>query len=189
MNVVVLDVDPRHGGTLESLGGLPKTLMSWSGRGDGGVHLYFKRPYGRLSDRNLQGIDLRDAGKHYVIAPPSHHPDTGLAYRWEVGEVAEMPRHLVEMLHVPDRVRAPRQQLSIDGSAGTDGDGLVRYVAKLAEGERNSGLFWAACRAEEDGLLDMIQEDLTGAGLATGLAASEVARTIESARRTAGGWQ
>src|SRR5689334_13506215 len=49
-NMLVLDVDPRHGGD-ESLaahekihGKLPDTLTTVSGRGDGGMHLFFRRP-------------------------------------------------------------------------------------------------------------------------------------------------
>ena len=65
-SMFVLDVDPRNGG-LESLaeletahGSLPETLMTLSGRGDGGCHRFFRRPPGRLSCKLLgPGIDLK----------------------------------------------------------------------------------------------------------------------------------
>ncbi len=50
---LVLDVDPRNAGDLNVLttlvGELPETLTVWSGRNDGGRHLYFRRPVGPLS--------------------------------------------------------------------------------------------------------------------------------------------
>src|SRR5215213_3476692 len=47
-HLVVLDIDPRNGGSvaaLEALAGLlPDTLIVWSGRGDGGHHRFYRRP-------------------------------------------------------------------------------------------------------------------------------------------------
>jgi hypothetical protein len=64
-SMFVLDVDPRNGG-LESLaemrakhGSLPETLMTLSGRGDGGCHRFYRRPPGRLSSKLLGGTDKR----------------------------------------------------------------------------------------------------------------------------------
>ena len=65
-SMVVLDIDPRHGGltslaTLEDKHGrLPETLTTLSGRGDGGRHLFLRRPPGRLSSKRLgAGIDVK----------------------------------------------------------------------------------------------------------------------------------
>lgn len=104
--LVVLDVDPRNGGDLAELGKLagsiPETLTVWSGRGDGGRHLYFRRPTGPLTSTRLPaGIDLKVAG--YCIVPPSIHPATGRAYRWEHRPVVPMPRRLRELLRQPGR--------------------------------------------------------------------------------------
>lgn len=80
----VLDVDPRHPKydplVLAKLR-LPETRRSWSGREDGGHHLWFR---GRRPLRKLgHGLDIKD--EHgYVVAPPSLHPATGLPYRWEL---------------------------------------------------------------------------------------------------------
>jgi Bifunctional DNA primase/polymerase, N-terminal len=50
-SLLVIDVDPRNGGSLAELesltGPLPATLTAWSGRDDGGRHLYFRRPLAR----------------------------------------------------------------------------------------------------------------------------------------------
>lgn len=106
---VVLDVDPRSWGdrTLDRLvaehGPLPPTLTAITGRGDGGHHLWLTRPPGRLTGRLLPGVDLKASG--YVVAPPSIHPDTGVAYRWVLPalQVAIPPRWLVDLITEPDR--------------------------------------------------------------------------------------
>jgi len=103
--LVVLDVDPRHGGA-ESLaafeaehGPLPDTLEVLTG--GGGRHLYFRHPGGRVGNRvGLRpGMDLRGDGG-CVVAPPSVHP-SGQSYAWRQGRgpddraAAPLPRGLV----------------------------------------------------------------------------------------------
>lgn len=99
--VVVLDVDPRHGGQeslgkLESeYGPLPNTVEAITG--GGGRHLYFSHPGGEVRNRtNIEpGIDLRGDGG-CIVAPPSVHP-SGKRYRWKKGhspgqaELARLP--------------------------------------------------------------------------------------------------
>jgi len=87
--LVVLDIDPKHGGDhslnrLEALHGpLAATLAATTG--GGGRHLYFAHPGGIIRNRAglAQGIDLRGDGG-YVVAPPSRHP-SGRLYAWEPG--------------------------------------------------------------------------------------------------------
>ena len=87
--LVVLDVDPRHGGdrSLTELerehGSLPRTMEAITG--GGGRHLYFAHPGGRVPNRtNIEpGIDLRGDGG-CIVAPPSVHP-SGKRYRWKKG--------------------------------------------------------------------------------------------------------
>lgn len=103
--LVVLDVDPRHGGE-ESLrklereyGALPDTMESVTG--GGGRHLYFSHPGGAVHNRtNIEpGIDLRGDGG-CIVAPPSVHP-SGNRYRWKKdhapGDIRPAP--LPEWLH------------------------------------------------------------------------------------------
>lgn len=84
----VVDIDPRNGGVEPA--DLPPTWKAWSGRGDGGYHLWFRgdRPKGKLGP----GVDVKD-WTGYVVAPPSLHPDTGLPYHWdqEPAELSEWP--------------------------------------------------------------------------------------------------
>lgn len=87
--LVVLDVDPRHGGnkSLRELerehGPLPKTMSSVTG--GGGRHYYFSHPGGEVRNRTniAPGIDLRGDGG-CIVAPPSVHP-SGKPYRWVKG--------------------------------------------------------------------------------------------------------
>ena len=94
ISMLVLDIDPRNGGILDALtaaaGPIPPTLTAWSGRNDGGRHLYFLRPAGRLTSTKLPtGVDLKVNG--YCIVPPSLHPATFQPYRWDQRPAAELP--------------------------------------------------------------------------------------------------
>jgi putative DNA primase/helicase len=108
-NLVILDVDVQHNGmvSFEEMGladKLPKTPMVRTGRG--GMHFYFRhKEAGNSAGRIAEGIDIRggkDGKDGYVVAPPSIHPDTGVAYEWEVlpseVEVAELPDFLLELI-------------------------------------------------------------------------------------------
>ena len=102
----VIDVDPRNGG-LESVaalekkhGRLPETLMTLSGRGDGGCHRFYRRPPGKLSHKRLgPGIDLKTSNG-YVVLPPSIHPDTGRPYVRVDAPVAAPPVWLTDLLRL-----------------------------------------------------------------------------------------
>ncbi len=134
-NLIVLDVDPKHGGD-DSLavlgrrfGALPETVEAQTG--GGGRHLYFAHPGGLVPNRAglAQGIDLRGDGG-YVVAPPSLHP-SGKAYAWAAGRspddigLAALPRWLL-FAH-----RGPRARRSL-----ADWQLLVREG--VAAGERNT---------------------------------------------------
>ncbi len=137
--LVVLDVDPRHGGA-ESLrdlegehGQLPKTLEAVSG--GGGRHLYFAHPGGVVRNRVgiAPGIDLRGDGG-CIVAPPSRHP-SGRRYRWASGCAPD------ELPPAP----LPRWLGARAGDAQRHGGHAPRYWRKLlrhgvAEGERNDTL-------------------------------------------------
>jgi len=85
-NLLVLDIDPQHGG-VESLGRLeaksgklPITVRAATG--GGGLHFYFAHPGEFVPNRVgvAPGVDLRGDGG-YVVAPPSRHP-SGRYYNW-----------------------------------------------------------------------------------------------------------
>lgn len=175
--VIVLDVDPRNGGDLGSLGILPQTLTAATG--GGGWHLWYQHSgpvRGKVPD--VQGIDIK-TGSGYLVAPPSIHPDTGVAYRWaDRSPVAVLPRKLAK--------RIGRQSVFSPRPAGilpSSPDALVRFVGDSQEGERNNRLFWAACRAVEQGA-DHMLPDIAAAAMSTGLEAHAVDNTIKSAINT-----
>lgn len=104
-NLVVLDIDPRHGGEAslqlleDDTGPIPSTLEAITGAG--GRHLYFAHPGRPVRNRAglRPGIDLRGDGG-LVLAPPSLHP-CGRRYAWATGrspteaEPAPLPPRLL----------------------------------------------------------------------------------------------
>ncbi len=136
-NLVVLDIDPKHGGdaSLQRLeqrfGPLPATIEATTG-GEG-RHFYFAHPGSLIRNRAglAQGIDLRGDGG-YIVAPPSVHP-SGRPYAWASGRspedlaLAAMPRWILPAFR-GDRAR---RTLS-------DWRRLVR--AGVPEGQRNAGI-------------------------------------------------
>ncbi|MDH4017802.1 MAG: bifunctional DNA primase/polymerase [Actinomycetota bacterium] len=106
--LIVVDVDPRHGGD-RSLAALvkrhtrlPDTVESRTG--GGGRHLYFAHPGGELHNRAgfEPGLDVRGDGG-CVVAPPSIHP-SGKRYAWRKGhgpddlEPVAAPEWLLEIV-------------------------------------------------------------------------------------------
>lgn len=178
--LLVLDVDPRNGGDVQALGSLPETLTCWSGREDGGRHLYFLRPHGPLTSTKLPaGIDLKANG--YCVVPPSIHPATGHPYRWEGADVAALPSHLRDLL----RPAPPKPKPQFAGAGKRSGQPLVDFVARHVHQGVNSALYWAARRAAEEGILDQLADDLVRTATAVGESERRAAATVESARKAA----
>lgn len=113
--LVVLDVDPDHGGEaslarlVEAHGALPAGRAVRTG--SGGRHLYFRHPGGAVRNdagRRLgPGLDVRGDGG-YVIAPPSRHASGG---RYGVaghgGTLPELPGWVKRLLRPPEPARRP----------------------------------------------------------------------------------
>lgn len=95
----VIDIDPRNGGdkTLrELLGGESAPLSIVQLSGGGGWHIFYEgEPSGTLGT----GIDVKRAGRGFVVAAPSMH-ESGRAYAWREGcapwerEIAPLPEAL-----------------------------------------------------------------------------------------------
>lgn len=160
--IVVLDIDPRHGGD-ESLaelirqhGELPDTVEAQTG--GGGRHLIFAHPGDEVPNRaNIRpGIDVRGDGG-YIVGSPSVHI-SGRAYAWRSGhgpdelQPAPMPTWLRELL--TDRHNGGRQQQPTTEQPvlhNGNGDELARlvtaaaqyvlHVASASEGTRNTAAF------------------------------------------------
>jgi hypothetical protein len=185
--LVIIDIDPRNGGAISAIEALTGceitgTRTVWSGRGDGGRHLYYWRPDGPLTAHRLPvGVDLKTSG--YVIAPPSIHPATGQPYIWDDQPLNRMPPDLLALLAAPAPVKPAGHGTTSPGRGPT---GLIEFVAAQPWGNINNGLHWAACRAVEHGWLDnTLSEELAAAAVAAGETDSAARRTIRSAERTA----
>jgi hypothetical protein len=177
-SVVVIDVDPRNGGDVNALGELPETLTCWSGRGDGGRHLYFQRPHGPLTSTKMPtGIDVKVNG--YCVVPPSLHPTTGQPYRWEGSAIAPLPTHLRELLRPPQPAFTRPCRTATAGS----GKGLVGFVAKHVNQGVNKALYWAARRAAEQGILEELADELIRVAVQVGESEKRATATVESARK------
>jgi len=112
-NLVVLDIDPRHGGdesfaTLEKTHGqIPQTVRFQTG--GGGEHILFRHPGSAVKNSESkigQGIDVRGDGG-LVVAPPSQHI-SGHYYSISVDchpddtGIANLPPWLAKMITLPD---------------------------------------------------------------------------------------
>lgn len=187
--LVVIDIDPRNGGSLDAIeavaGKLPETLTSWSGREDGGRHMYFWRPQGvnLTSTRLPAGVDLKVGGRGYCILPPSIHQATGKPYRWgePLCHILDLPYRLRDLLCPPPRV----SRVPVARHGNVNPSGLLRVVRDARQGQRNNALFWSAARAAENGILETLTAELVSISIANGLTDSEALDTIASAARTA----
>lgn len=196
--LVVLDVDPRHGGDA-SLGRLvaahgPLPPGRTVATGGEGTHLYFRHPGHKVSNdagRRLgDGLDIRGDGG-YVVAPPSRHPSGG---RYAVvargGEIPAMPGWLIERLQAP--VHAPRPPVDRfhrgdDTTAWAKAAlrGELERLEQAEPGSRNSTLNRVAFRLGQiiaGGQLDEAEVEslLIGGAVSIGLGEREAVATVHS---------
>jgi len=188
--LVVLDVDPAHGGNrslsalLQVHGRLTPTPSAITG--GGGSHLYFAYPGVPVPNRtHLEpGIDLRGDGG-YVVAPPSVHP-TGARYRWKrppgMTVIAPMPDWLGAPPPRPAESRAPAAR----AKPASHWQGLVR--AGVTEGQRNNTVASLAGHLLhhdiDPGVVLELLLSWNEARCRPPLPPDEVARTVSSIRRT-----
>ncbi len=180
--VVVVDLDV-HGpaGLVDGAGLLVRTPT-------GGAHAYFPATPG-TEQRSWQaagaGVDFRGDGG-YIIAPPSRRTIDGTVRSYEIADIAAHSVGPVDAARLRDfldpRPAAPARN---EGAAATvAADRLASWVAGRGEGERNRGLFWAACRLAENGTPPADTLDALGPPAArAGLSEREIATTVRSAYR------
>ncbi|QUY61145.1 bifunctional DNA primase/polymerase [Gulosibacter molinativorax] len=197
--VEVVDVDVHSTGTgfpafrTAHREGLAAGWASLVRTPSGGLHAYYPADPDR-SQSSWQAarahVDFRGDGG-YIIAPPSRVLRPGgvrTPYRLIVAgntpapvDAARLRDFLDTRTPVPfDRARASRFE-----PRGSDAKVLAGWVAGRGEGERNRGLFWAACRLAEAGTPpDATLEALGPAAEHAGLRSREIMATIRSAYRT-----
>ena len=140
-DLLVLDIDPRHGGNKRlrrlkrQLGALPETVTAKTG--GGGLHLFFKHPSfkvrkdtaGKLLGR---GIDVLCDGC-IVVAPPSLHA-SGRRYVWVEGKSFQD----IEPAKLPKAWRNRLRGESANKSARNDGK--PKTAGQVPRGQRNNHL-------------------------------------------------
>lgn len=159
----------------------------------GGMHAYYPAAPG-IEQRSWQaaraGVDFRGDGG-YVIVPPSLRSISGSTVSYRVESVNPGPSSPIDsdaLRNFLDPRSAPRPVANPGLRREADAERLAAWVANRQEGERNAGLFWAACRLAENGVapadaLNLLSEAAGHAGLGD----REVTRTVRSAYRTVSG--
>jgi hypothetical protein len=173
----VLDVDVREAGSgfpafnrLKRAGLLAGALALVRTPG-AGVHAYYtgtSQPCARLPAHQ---IDYKAAGGYVLVPPSVVH---GRAYELvdHRAGITRLDWQAVRELLDPPRRTAAR--LPQDGDVAR----LAAWVAAQPPGNRNAGLFWAACRIYGDtGAADL----LVAAAVRAGLSLAEARRTVASA--------
>ncbi|MFD3512609.1 bifunctional DNA primase/polymerase [Streptomyces sp. NPDC058657] len=190
-HLIGIDLDTKHGddpvAALEQLGrahdfALPPTVTVVTP--SGGRHLWLTGPSDlavpNSASRLAPGIDIRGAGG-YLVGPGSltRHG----VYRLAPG-TAQLPAALCPPPLLALLTRRPRRPPPAPLTCGyARGHGLVEFVRAAREGQRNTRLFWAACRAYENGLGETLAPALTEAALHCGLTLTEARSTLASAAR------
>lgn len=155
----------------------------------GGMHAYFPadpvRPQASWQAARAY-VDFRGAGG-YVVVPPSVIGASGERRgRYELIGGAQphpIPVDAAALRNFLDPHPKPSYQRS-GISRAEDAARLAGWVAVLGEGERNRGLFWAACRLAEAGVAPSVTLGALGpAAEQAGLPSREVFTTIRSAYR------
>lgn len=150
--LVVIDIDPRHGGmeslkALSKLGGFPITPEVFTG--GGGEHIYLAHPGNGAKVKSVQqfggypGIDIKGDGG-YVVAPPSKHI-SGSKYTWKrhhlKNRVAAIPAWVLTMAETKARDGIPpRDAVHINKSISSL-EGCNGFVTLIQKGGRDSAIF------------------------------------------------
>ena len=192
--IVIIDIDPRNGGTetwAAVLGDRKYRQTRTVKTRSGGTHIYFRTD---LTPEQLRpslgpGIDVKRAGKGYVVVPPSE----GYSFI-KGGAPSDVPDWLIEELHVVAAPRggngeaSPPKYFPFEFGTAYGLGGLERILGRLAQaepGDRNNSLNKAAFGAAQlvaGGELDEThaQEALYELALKIGQGAGEAKATILS---------
>ncbi|MCA2187731.1 bifunctional DNA primase/polymerase [Nonomuraea cavernae] len=184
----VLDIDVKPGGTgwpafhrLRAAGLLPEPLV-FVGTPSGGGHAHYVGTDQACGSLKRHFIDWKSSGG-YVLTPPSvvdGRPYTLISERPEAR--AQLNWSSVrQFLDPPKPVRAAPHRASV----GTGIDHLAAFLAGKTKPGRNQALFWAACRASENGASEVELHELYRAmQFGDGFDERQAARTVADAFRT-----
>lgn len=202
--LVIIDVDPRHGGHV-TMGRLAEAGYTFpicpeSVTGNRGRHLWFLLPENvALHLFKLgAGIDVKWNG--YIVAPPSwigpSSAGPGGRYQFLDGRdlwsvtIPDLPQWVITHLQKPKPpAKPPRASPCSPGVAIRRLDGLARFVAGAPNGNRNQALNWASFRAAELVCQNQLSASEVAAILKTAAIRAglddprEISQTIESGLR------
>lgn len=158
----------------------------------GGMHAYYpadpEQPQPSWQAARAH-VDFRGTGGYIVVPPSVVQLNDERRGRYELVRAAEPAVRGVDGTALRDFLD-PRPAPSFrpgGASEVPDATRLAGWVAALREGERNRGLFWAACRLAEAGTSPASALDTLGpAAEHIGLPPREVFVTIRSAYRAVG---
>jgi Bifunctional DNA primase/polymerase, N-terminal len=183
--VDALDIDlPRHHTARDwwrqNRHRIPRTRIHRTG--SGGLHALFRQNdiVRCVAGKIALGIDTRGTGGYVIWWPAFGLPVLSDA------PLASWPDWLLEEFKPKPRAPGVTRTFCPEGLDWLRG--LVRLVAATGEGERNSILFWASCRAGEAvrdgrGNEDFVVDVLIEAASRAGLPQEEARRTIQSGMR------
>ncbi len=195
--LVILDFDPRNGAPTPWKLGLPSTQVAYTP--SGGQHLYYRVPKGlRFKGQFVQGVDVKAAGRGYVLLPPSRLDESSNYYRWmSVGAlIADLPNQVLLDITKDDlpqlgagaEAYGKRKYFPWERGSGY-GLGVLRRcvndVCQAREGGRNNALnkatFEVTCFIAGGELSEAVLEDILEAAVANGLSRTEATLTMRSA--------
>ncbi|MFI2633928.1 bifunctional DNA primase/polymerase [Streptomyces collinus] len=159
----------------------------------GGYHAWWSGPADvKVPNRAghlAPGVDVRGSGG-YLVGPGSRSAAGLYTLASDPNEVVvePIPGRLLQLMTADTTPPRPARPFTGRVTGGRTLVGLVRVVLDAPQGQRNSRLYWAACRAFEHagaGLFpaDSAHDALTQAAAAIDLPDNEAAATIASARR------
>jgi hypothetical protein len=189
-SVDVLDVDTKQGSKgytafnkLKAAGLLPEPLAIVH-TPSGGLHCYYAGTSQASARLVKHDLDFKSSGG-YVVVPPSvvdgrpyeliREQPRGSVLNW-----GEVKRFLEPPKPVSDQPFS-RSRETVDAGI----PGLAAWLSRQTEGNRNASLYWACCRALENGASEHDLDELVTVAQSIGLDDREALRTVRSALKTA----
>ncbi|WP_422933314.1 bifunctional DNA primase/polymerase [Sinomonas sp. P47F7] len=193
--VEVVDVDRKAGGS--GFGSFEQARQAGLVGGwlvlvrtpSGGMHAYYPADPARRQpswQAASARVDFRGDGGYVILPPSVVDLETGLRAAYALIRSNDGMVSPVDAMALRDLLDTRREPIALSrGIANVrDGQRLAGWVASRGEGERNRGLFWAACRMAEAGASPEVTQEVLGpAAEQAGLPSREVDVTIRSAYR------
>jgi hypothetical protein len=155
--LVVVDIDPRNGGSVESLPELPDTCYARTG--GGGYHYLYRAQDGvRYPGHPATGVDVKTGPGAYIVVEPSIH-ESGERYGWldESEPWTTKPAPAPQWLSKPASPPTPSQPGQI--ANGRRNETLTAMAGAMRRKGMSVGAIEAALRAENANCVPPLPED------------------------------